>query len=101
MKRRGVDELFFAGTPLETIVGFVQRSYGRPRQGRERGELNELKRLHELHKEGTAAYETDRRIAKWLIAAEARAQVSNLESQHSTVTVGIAGPGGAGKSALL
>ena len=31
MKRRGVDELFFAGTPLATIVDFVQHTYSKPR----------------------------------------------------------------------
>src|SRR5262249_49189933 len=28
MKRRGVDEIFFAGTPLATMVDFVQKRYG-------------------------------------------------------------------------
>ncbi len=31
MKRRGVDEIFFAGTPLNEITSFVRRKYGQPR----------------------------------------------------------------------
>src|SRR6266478_4851346 len=33
MKRRGVDEIFFAGTPLNEITSFVRRTYGQPRAG--------------------------------------------------------------------
>jgi methylmalonyl-CoA mutase len=32
MRRQGTDEIFFAGTPLETIVGFVTKKYGRSRR---------------------------------------------------------------------
>src|SRR6266850_629198 len=28
LKGRGVDEIFFPGTPFSTVVGFVQRAYG-------------------------------------------------------------------------
>src|SRR5712671_5302344 len=30
MKRQGVDEIFFAGTPLEEMSAFIKRRYGRP-----------------------------------------------------------------------
>jgi len=32
MKRQGTDEIFFAGAPLETIVAFVMKNYGKPRR---------------------------------------------------------------------
>jgi methylmalonyl-CoA mutase len=35
MKRQGTDEIFFAGTPLETIVGFVKKTYGKQRRSPE------------------------------------------------------------------
>src|SRR5206468_7971607 len=31
MKRRGVDEIFFAGTPLADVVAWVKRTYGKSR----------------------------------------------------------------------
>src|SRR5712672_2470539 len=31
LKRRGVDEIFFPGTPFSAIVAFVPRAYGNPR----------------------------------------------------------------------
>src|SRR3954454_4138176 len=30
MQRKGVDRIFFAGTPLEEVVQFVQRQYAKP-----------------------------------------------------------------------
>ena len=35
MRRQGTDEIFFAGTPLETIVSFVLKAYARSRRRRE------------------------------------------------------------------
>ena len=32
MRRQGTDEIFFAGTPLETVAGFVTKKYGRSRR---------------------------------------------------------------------
>src|SRR3989454_6423648 len=37
MKRKGVDEIFFAGTSLEEMVKFVHRRYGKPRGKRTSG----------------------------------------------------------------
>src|SRR6202043_3174694 len=34
MKRKGVDEIFFAGTSLEEMVKFVHQRYGKPRTKR-------------------------------------------------------------------
>src|SRR5229473_976577 len=36
MKRRGVDQIFFAGTSLEEMVKFVHQRYGKPRSKRAR-----------------------------------------------------------------
>src|SRR5262245_17065673 len=34
MKKKGVDQVFFAGTPLAEIVGFVRQNYSKPRRAR-------------------------------------------------------------------
>src|SRR5256885_11871788 len=44
MRRRGVDEIFFAGTSLEGMVKFVRERYGKPRAKRPRPKSAE----HEL-----------------------------------------------------
>jgi methylmalonyl-CoA mutase len=88
MKRRGVDEIFFAGTPLEKIVNFVQRTYSKQRRTVSRASLD--------------GDPTDLELARLLTAAE-RGYVPprSAHSQSSTLTVGITGPGGAGKSTLI
>ena len=37
MRRKGVDEIFFAGTSLDDMVKFVHQRYGKPRTKRPRG----------------------------------------------------------------
>jgi len=91
MKRRGVDEIFFAGTPMTEIVDFVKRNYGRhatiplSRQALSRG-LN------------------DRDLARRLTVVESNVGHSSFNIRSSTpgsCVVGITGPGGAGKTTLL
>jgi methylmalonyl-CoA mutase cobalamin-binding domain/chain len=89
MKRRGVDEIFFAGTPLDDMVEFVKRTYGKPRKSLR-------------HQQG------DLGLAHLLTAAEAPSpnsirysQASTLDHRSSPFTLGITGPGGAGKTTLI
>src|SRR6266436_6599876 len=95
MKRRGVDEIFFAGTPLETIVEFVQRTYSKPQGGWERRSVREIARAK------LGGHLNDLELGKLLTVAEAGATLSTLDSRLSTLTVGITGPGGAGKTTLI
>jgi methylmalonyl-CoA mutase len=83
MARRGVDRIFFAGTPLDEMVGFVLAYGGR--------------RPKAVAATGDRGYAADRRIARLLttLAAPARARGPRPR------TVGITGPGGAGKTTLI
>jgi len=87
LKRREADEIFFAGTPLKAIVDFVKRRYGGV--GKVSGHGNDKRGFPDIE------------IAKLLTKAEVGARRSTLNSQLSTRIVGIAGPGGAGKSTLI
>src|SRR6266446_7027233 len=95
MKRRGVDEIFFAGTPLNEITSFVRRTYGQPRAGFSRRNIR-----------GAL---TDLRLARLLTSL-----AGGIHSRHFTLrtsalaprpssprVVGITGPGGAGKTTLI
>src|SRR5881398_1250700 len=42
MKRKGVEEVFFAGTSLEEMVKFVQQRYGKPRGKRPRAKSPDI-----------------------------------------------------------
>ena len=48
MKRKGVDEIFFAGTSLDDMVEFVHRRYGKPRGRRPSAKSPDQELAHKL-----------------------------------------------------
>ncbi|TAK95916.1 MAG: hypothetical protein EPO07_14980 [Verrucomicrobia bacterium] len=88
LKRRGVDEIFFAGTPLDAMVNFVKRKYATAK-----------KTFHAAT--SPSARLADGALAKCLTAAENGDRLSTLNSELSTRTLGVTGPGGAGKTTLI
>jgi len=84
MRRKGVAEIFFAGTSLEDMVKFVHRRYGKPRAKRPRPKSFDQELAHKL----TQVEE----------AAAGRKKIRN--SRRSRV-IGFTGPGGAGKTTLI
>src|SRR6266404_4188624 len=95
LKRRGVDEIFFAGTPLEKIVKFVQHTYSKPLGESERGSVRGIARADV---DGPL---NDRELGKLLTAAEVGSKRSPLATGPSNTVIGITGPGGAGKTTLI
>ncbi|MBA3850241.1 MAG: methylmalonyl-CoA mutase, partial [Opitutus sp.] len=88
MKRQGTDRIFFAGTPLDDIMALIKREYARDAKP-------------------NAKFKGDRALARAITIAE-----SGPATRHSSLVtprmnavrsfvVGIAGPGGAGKSTLI
>src|SRR5262252_4768293 len=57
MRRKGVDEIFFAGTSLDDMVRFVHQHYGKPRTKRPRAKSFDQELAHRLSEieEGYAA----------------------------------------------
>ena len=94
MQKKGVDRIFFAGAPLSEIVKFAKLTYGANRRAgwRARGET---------------ISDSDRRIARMLTAAETGdrdegAYFRGAPAKGSgPITIGITGPGGAGKTTLI
>jgi len=87
MRRKGVDRIFFAGTPLDEMVEFVRTTCGR-----------RAKRSSE------SATDSDRRLGKLLSAIESGQQSPRRRAARPSVrarTIGITGPGGAGKTTLI
>jgi methylmalonyl-CoA mutase len=84
MRRQGTDKIFFAGTPLDTMVQFVTRTYGSPRR-----------RARSDH--------PDSRLAARLTAIEngPRPKSSPKSGPRSALVIGFTGPGGAGKTTLI
>jgi len=103
MRRKGVDEIFFAGTSLDDMVEFVHRRYGKPRAKRPRPKSFDQELAHKLSdiEEAYGIGKRKRRTAN----AQRRTQsvkIANPKAQIANPTViGFTGPGGAGKTTLI
>jgi methylmalonyl-CoA mutase cobalamin-binding domain/chain len=108
MRRKGVDEIFFAGTALDGMVRFVHQHYGKPRPKRPRAKSFDQELAHKL----TAmeqAYATGRKRS----TLNAQRSTLNKGIRHSPFVIrhsrraerarviGFTGPGGAGKTTLI
>jgi len=86
MKRNGVDRIYFAGTPLDAMMAEIKRDFGKT--------LKIGKRL-----------KGDRALARAISVAESTGKAPRLPKSpngaRQPVVVGVAGPGGAGKSTLI
>jgi methylmalonyl-CoA mutase cobalamin-binding domain/chain len=104
MRRKGVDEIFFAGTSLDEMVKFVHRRYGKPRSKRPRPKSFDQELGHRLTKIEDAYYATGSRKRR-TPKSQRRMQnvkIANRKSQIANPRViGFTGPGGAGKTTLI
>ncbi|HEY5707026.1 MAG TPA: cobalamin-dependent protein [Terrimicrobiaceae bacterium] len=75
MQRRGVDRIFFAGTPFEEMIRFVKESYGR---GSARAARSREQVLHRFARKGLG-----------------------VQTHGPALVIGVAGPGGTGKTTLI
>lgn len=94
MKRQGTDRIFFAGTPLDDIMALIKREYARDAKP-------------------NAKFRGDRALARAITIAETaafsgqphrpspRALHPGRKNAARAFVLGIAGPGGAGKSTLI
>ena len=94
MKRKGVDNIFFAGTSLAEMTDYVRRHYGKPRVKRARGKSPDQELAHKL----TAiedAYAKGKRSTPNAQRPTSKGKIEN------TKVIGFTGPGGAGKTTLI
>ncbi|HZS18951.1 MAG TPA: cobalamin-dependent protein [Candidatus Udaeobacter sp.] len=87
MKRKGVDNIFFAGTSLTEMADYVRRRYGKPRGKRPRATSAEQQLAHQL-----TEIEDRKKI---------RNPKSKIQNPRKTRVIGFTGPGGAGKTTLI
>jgi methylmalonyl-CoA mutase cobalamin-binding domain/chain len=85
MRRKGVDEIFFAGTSLEDMVKFVHQRYGKPRSKRTKPKSADQQLAHQLT-------EIEDRKGK---VQGPKPKIKNAK------VIGFTGPGGAGKTTLI
>jgi len=91
MRRKGVDEIFFAGTSLDDMVKFVHRRYGKPRGKRPRPKSFDQELAHKLTQiEDAAGGRKKIRTSKF-----------KIQDSRQNRVIGFTGPGGAGKTTLI
>jgi methylmalonyl-CoA mutase len=103
MRRKGVDEIFFAGTSLDDMVKFVHRRYGKPRSKRPRPKFFDQELAHKLS-EIEEAYAIGNRKRRTPNAQRPtpKLKIANRKSQIvNSKVIGFTGPGGAGKTTLI
>jgi methylmalonyl-CoA mutase len=103
MKRKGVDEVFFAGTSLQEMVKFVHHRYGKPRMKRPRPKSFDQELAHKLT-EIEDAYASGNRKRPTLNAQRSTSnqKIRNPQSAiRNPKVIGFTGPGGAGKTTLI
>jgi methylmalonyl-CoA mutase cobalamin-binding domain/chain len=90
MSRKGVDRIFFAGTPLDEMAAFLRTTYGRARKG-------------SALRGGRRDKDPDRRLGRLLSAIESGGDPPRRLARSGVKPriIGITGPGGAGKTTLI
>src|SRR3954452_25378232 len=101
MRRKGVDEIFFAGTSLDDMVKFVHRRYGKPRGRRARAKSPDQELAHKLTQieEAYAKGKRPTSNAQRRTRNSEKHQTPNIKRRTSVI--GFTGPGGAGKTTLI
>ena len=107
MKRKGVDEVFFAGTSLEEMVRFVYQRYGKSRTKRPRPKSFDQELAHKLS-EIEDAYAKGKRptplrdATAWqALNAQRSTSKKKIRNSRGARVIGFTGPGGAGKTTLI
>ena len=106
MKRKGVDEVFFAGTSLEEMVRFVHQRYGKSRTKRPRPKSFDQELAHKLS-EIEEAYAKGKRPTRlrataWqALNAQRSTSKKKIRNSRGARVIGFTGPGGAGKTTLI
>jgi methylmalonyl-CoA mutase len=95
MKRKGVDNIFFAGTSLAEMTDYVRKHYTKPRGKRSHPKSPDQELAHKLT-EIEDAYAAGRKRR----ASNASRATPNRKIENTQV-IGFTGPGGAGKTTLI
>ncbi len=108
MKRKGVDNIFFAGTSLAEMTDYVRKHYGKPRGKRSRPKSPDQDLAHKLSKIEDAYATGGKRQTPNARRSKPNRKVRNLQGVHlprqairNSKVIGFTGPGGAGKTTLI
>jgi methylmalonyl-CoA mutase len=97
MKRSGVDQIFFAGTPLTDMVAYVKKHYAKNRKGAGKNQDLALARKLTAIEKSFANGGNKRRTSN---AGRRTPNPAKIRDRKAKV-IGFTGPGGAGKTTLI
>ena len=97
MKRKGVDNIFFAGTSLAEMTNYVRKHYGKPPGERPRPKSSDQELAHELTAIEDAYAKGKRRTPN----AQRSTSNKKIRDSRKARVIGFTGPGGAGKTTLI
>jgi methylmalonyl-CoA mutase cobalamin-binding domain/chain len=101
MKRKGVDQIFFAGTSLAEMTDYVRKHYGKPRGKRSRPKSPDQELAHKLT-EIEDTYAKGKRSTPNPQRRTPKGKIENRKYKtENTKVIGFTGPGGAGKTTLI
>jgi methylmalonyl-CoA mutase cobalamin-binding domain/chain len=101
MKKKGVDQIFFAGTSLADMVDYVKKHYGkrRERRAKSKPDLALARKLTELE---DAFTDGRKRPTPNVQHRTPNEKIRNPQSANGNAKlIGFTGPGGAGKTTLI
>src|ERR1041385_3438880 len=98
MKRRGVNQIFFAGTALTDMVDYVRKHYSKSRKKAGKGniDLDLGRKLTEIEQSFV-----QHRKPSTVGSPAGTAQRSTSNQKRRAKVIGFTGPGGAGKTTLI
>ena len=97
MRRKGVDNIFFAGTSLAEMTDYVRKHYGKPRRKRSRPKSPDQELAHKL-----TAVEDAYAMGRKRSTRNRQSKIRNPQSAiRNSKVIGLTGPGGAGKTTLI
>ena len=97
MKRKGVDNIFFAGTSLAEMTDYVRKHYGKPRGKRPRPKSPDQGLAQKL----TAIEDAYGRSKRSTSNVHRPTLKKKIRNSSKTRVIGFTGPGGAGKTTLI
>jgi len=100
MRRRGVDKIFFAGTPLNEMVEYVHKHYGATQKRRQKAPTEDMKLARRLT-EIEDAFANGKKKRPTSNVQRSTSKGRKLGKRNGTRVFGFTGPGGAGKTTLI
>src|SRR5881392_1221568 len=94
MRRKGVEQIFFAGTSLTEMTDYVRDNYGKARKKRSLSKSREIELARKLT-------EIEGSYGKGKLPARKRKIANSQPPIRSSKVIGFTGPGGAGKTTLI